>query len=198
MLVRVEDIKITKQMQSTPPKNMEERIQSKICFYQENGRFSKPIELDRLLVLTDGYISYMAAVKMGLDMVECEIVKGNRILNYSSKRNHIAPSRRMEAYNRHNGICCICGQHIDANEFTIEHWIPLHRGGTNEQSNLKIAHEHCNAMKGNVLPDDFKKLVITAAGYQARQDEDVAKAMVQIGIKIALSMTARKVKSFLF
>lgn len=49
-----------------------------------------------------------------------------------------------------------------------------------------------------MLPDDFKKLVITAAGYQARQDEDAAKAMVQIGIKIALSMTARKVKSFLF
>lgn len=198
MLVRVEDVKITKQMQATPPKNLDARMQSKISFYQENGRFSKPIELDKLLVLTDGYISYMAAVKMGLETVECEIVKGKRIIYYSNKRNHIAPSRRMEAYNQYNGICCICGQKVDTNEFTIDHWIPLHRGGTNEQSNLKIAHVHCNEMKGGVLPDDFKKLVVTTAEYQARQDEDVAKAMIQISIKIVLSMTARKVKSFLF
>lgn len=53
MLIKVEDIKTTKQMPSMPPKNVEKRIQSKICFYRENGRFLKPIELERAFILTD-------------------------------------------------------------------------------------------------------------------------------------------------
>lgn len=198
MLVNLGDIKITEKMLSTPPKNVEERIKSKICYYQKNGEFSKPIQLYKSLILKDGYITYLAAIEMGLEIIECEILSGDKTQYCSSKRNHIALSRKLKVYNRYNGVCCICGQQVDIDDFTIEHWIPLYRGGTNEQSNLRVAHEHCNALKGSVLPDDFKQLVITTAGYQARQDEAIARAMINIGIKIALSMAARKVKSFLF
>lgn len=47
--------------------------------------------------------------------------------------------------------CGICRLPVDDAEKTIDHIIPLSRGGTNECSNLQIAHSTCNKRKGNRL-----------------------------------------------
>lgn len=52
--------------------------------------------------------------------------------------------------------CHICGRLIDLKlsgmhpmGFTIDHLLPVSRGGTNEISNLHVAHRRCNTARGN-------------------------------------------------
>lgn len=63
---------------------------------------------------------------------------------------------------RDNNICYLCGEECDSNDYTyvndhfcmgkkyptIEHLIPMSRGGTNTWDNVKLAHNSCNATKG--------------------------------------------------
>lgn len=52
--------------------------------------------------------------------------------------------------------CSLCGLPVKDEEKTIDHIIPLSRGGTNECSNLQIAHSSCNKRKGNRLHGEAK------------------------------------------
>ena len=46
--------------------------------------------------------------------------------------------------------CGICGRAIsDADEFQVDHIVPITKGGTHELENLQPAHENCNKRKGN-------------------------------------------------
>ena len=65
---------------------------------------------------------------------------------------NIKPS---DIYKRDNGICGICGEHVDINVFTIDHIVPLSKGGDHIESNLQIAHRSCNSKKGPTLPHIF-------------------------------------------
>lgn len=49
---------------------------------------------------------------------------------------------------RDAGVCQICGRPIEGHG-TIDHIVPKSKGGTNELSNLQLAHERCNQRKGN-------------------------------------------------
>lgn len=58
------------------------------------------------------------------------------------------------------GVCGICGdpmdrtvQHPDPASSTLDHIVPLAKGGPHEQSNLQWAHRVCNIRKGARLPD---------------------------------------------
>lgn len=47
-------------------------------------------------------------------------------------------------------ICGICKKPIPTMaEATVDHKIPLSRGGSNRMDNLQLAHEECNQQKGN-------------------------------------------------
>lgn len=57
---------------------------------------------------------------------------------------------------RDNGICWLCGKpcNIDAdsndNEYpSIDHVVPISKGGKDEWSNIKLAHRLCNSLRGN-------------------------------------------------
>lgn len=64
---------------------------------------------------------------------------------------------------RDNGICHICGGKCDWNDYkiingkkyasktypTIDHLIPITKGGLHEWANISLAHFSCNASKGN-------------------------------------------------
>ena len=65
-------------------------------------------------------------------------------------------------YKRDKGICYICGNKCDYEDYTyrgntfiagnyypsIDHIIPISKGGTDEWNNLKLAHFKCNWVKG--------------------------------------------------
>ncbi len=54
-------------------------------------------------------------------------------------------------------ICCsICGQPIlKKQKMSIDHYIPKMHGGTDFRDNLFPAHQICNSIKGELMPDEF-------------------------------------------
>lgn len=72
-------------------------------------------------------------------------------------------------YERDKGICYICKRECDWNDKegfaigktypTIEHLIPLARGGKHSWNNVKLACHECNSKKSAVIPDNVKELI---------------------------------------
>lgn len=76
----------------------------------------------------------------------------------SSKRIRISPVIK-NAVAQKSDVCIYCGKPIEDEDFTLEHLVPLSRGGTNDISNLYPAHKRCNKMKGNMLQSEFNSCV---------------------------------------
>lgn len=57
-------------------------------------------------------------------------------------------------------LCCsICGQPILQNQqISLDHHIPKCRGGSDNASNLFIAHKICNSIKNDLMPANFEKI----------------------------------------
>lgn len=60
----------------------------------------------------------------------------------------IATAVKTKVLMRDNYVCWLCGKQI-YDRPTVDHVIPLSRGGGNRQSNLRAAHKHCNHRRGN-------------------------------------------------
>lgn len=52
---------------------------------------------------------------------------------------------------RRDGLVCrLCGGSIDhMRDVTVDHIVPVSRGGTDRLDNLQLAHERCNQVRGN-------------------------------------------------
>jgi 5-methylcytosine-specific restriction endonuclease McrA len=57
--------------------------------------------------------------------------------------------------------CAVCSEPIDLTllrtskmGLTVDHWIPLSKGGSDDMSNLRPAHWICNRRKSNSLPKE--------------------------------------------
>lgn len=66
-------------------------------------------------------------------------LKGARVENVS----------RAIVYERDGGLCGICSQSIAQKDFTLDHIIPLSRGGEHSYRNVQAAHRRCNSSKGS-------------------------------------------------
>lgn len=51
--------------------------------------------------------------------------------------------------------CYLCLKKIKFGEDSIEHKTPMCRGGTNERSNLDIAHKKCNSKKSHRTTEEY-------------------------------------------
>ena len=63
-----------------------------------------------------------------------------------------APFERVNwvlVYVRDNGICHICQEEVEDEDITMDHVVPLSRGGGFTYDNIKLAHRKCNSSKGN-------------------------------------------------
>lgn len=95
--------------------------------------------------------------------------KTKRICNHcvsKVKKTHSTKSLK-ELYKRDKGICYICGTKCDYEDYTyrgntfiagnyypsIDHVIPLNKGGKDEWNNLKLAHRICNSLKRDKVFD---------------------------------------------
>ena len=77
-----------------------------------------------------------------------------------TKRIFFSPETRKLIYGKSN-VCAICGKPITEEDFTIDHIVPLSRGGNNKLENLRPTHEKCNLLKGNLLDMELLNMIAT-------------------------------------
>lgn len=70
--------------------------------------------------------------------------------------------------------CSICGQPITKKQkMSIDHHIPRMHGGTDYRENLFPAHQICNSIKGDLMPEEF----------EARKEDLFGRALVSWKLK---------------
>lgn len=84
-------------------------------------------------------------------------------------RRCFTSKERSEIYIRDKGKCGICGKFIPLNEFTIDHIVPISKGGTYDYDNLQCCCFKCNQLKSNEMPDDFYGKMFIALINHAKQ-----------------------------
>ncbi len=59
---------------------------------------------------------------------------------------------RQAIIERDASMCHICGLFVPPDQMSLDHVIPLARGGAHTADNLKVAHRRCNSRKNATLP----------------------------------------------
>lgn len=80
----------------------------------------------------------------------------DRMAYVSAMRKNFGPRMRRRVFRRdgHRCVFCLGWGSATHRKLTLDHVIPLARGGTNEESNLVTSCERCNTVKGARMPDD--------------------------------------------
>lgn len=89
------------------------------------------------------------------------------------KRKQFSPTERTKIYNKNRGRCAICGKFVPYDNFTVDHIIPLAKGGTNVMDNLQVACNVCNLIKQDILPEDLMKKLTEIILYQMKNSYDI-------------------------
>jgi len=84
----------------------------------------------------------------------------------------MSTSTRHKVYQQGNGICAICGKPVSYEEFTIDHILPLSRGGSNDLNNLQIACRGCNELKNNRTDSELNKGLATILSHHLTSNPD--------------------------
>lgn len=69
-----------------------------------------------------------------------------------TKRISISSATRHRVYDTGNGCCFYCRHRIPFDEFTVDHQVPVVKGGSNSINNLVAACAPCNTAKGDRMP----------------------------------------------
>jgi len=56
---------------------------------------------------------------------------------------------------RAEGVCYFCGKKVPPKELTMEHVVPIIRGGTTSKGNVVPACKECNSKKKYLLPIEW-------------------------------------------
>lgn len=90
----------------------------------------------------------------------------------TKERKWFTLEERKAIHKANYGICACCGKKLTVKSMTIEHIIPLLRGGTNDFENLTILCYDCNQLKGNLLylPNGFYSALRNKPRYTQMQN----------------------------
>lgn len=75
-----------------------------------------------------------------------------------AERRKFSDYEKKTIYAKSDGKCEICGRQVKFKDMTVDHKIPLTKGGTNELENLQLAHLGCNRAKADMLYEEFLSL----------------------------------------
>lgn len=64
--------------------------------------------------------------------------------------------QRAHLVNKYGSICYLCRSPFKSmKDITLDHWMPLSKGGEDNLDNYRLAHEGCNKLKSNLTPEQF-------------------------------------------
>ncbi|MGV7929140.1 MAG: HNH endonuclease [Spirochaetota bacterium] len=78
------------------------------------------------------------------------------------REKHRARELRATAWWRKkiaSGVCHYCGNRVQPADLTMDHLIPLSRGGRSERFNIVAACKECNNRKKNLLPAEWDEYI---------------------------------------
>lgn len=119
---------------------------------------------------TTNYVTTKTCVKAAFEIaaLSYEVRSGNDI----KKRKNLSKKKKMLYAT--NKLCHWCKMEMSYKEATVEHLVPLSKGGTNDIKNLRLAHQSCNQDRGNKMPTDEQAIKASLED----QEEAVAKMRV--------------------
>lgn len=75
--------------------------------------------------------------------------------------------QRNQLINQYGAECYICHEPIEkAGDITIDHWMPLSKGGSDTLDNYRLAHDKCNHLKSNLTPQEYAEFQIGKIQWQ--------------------------------
>ena len=138
----------------------------------------------------------------GFKSIPAASVKNISSSNSSAKiiktpRRCFTAKERRDIYVRDKGICGICGKFVPPDSFTIDHIVPISKGGTYEYSNLQCCCRKCNQLKADALPDDFFQVMLSVVDYQIsdKHNKKIKKGIKKIYKKAYKSSNSSEKKS---
>ncbi len=86
-----------------------------------------------------------------------------------AERNKARQLRRTRWWQRKtsSGTCYYCGKKVGINALTMDHIIPLSRGGRSTKDNLVPCCKRCNTRKKNALPVEWQEYMDTLAAKKS-------------------------------
>lgn len=157
---RCENCEKIKRLQNPPKKEKKQptRKQAAKRMTTESKRFNRGVQLGMK------FCSCGAPIESSKQFcLECSQRRKNRH-NNAKKQKRLRASFTKETaqisvqtlYERDHGICWLCGQpcNLDAdpnaNDYpSIDHVVPISKGGKDEWKNVRLAHRICNSLRGN-------------------------------------------------
>lgn len=71
---------------------------------------------------------------------------------YKLKERRTKQFIRKQLINKNGAVCAICGNPIETmKDCTIDHIIPISKGGLTTIENCQLAHKNCNVKKGDKI-----------------------------------------------
>jgi 5-methylcytosine-specific restriction endonuclease McrA len=66
--------------------------------------------------------------------------------------------------------CALSGRQLTPETASLDHIVPLSRGGTHDRSNLWVVDQHVNTAKGTLTVDEFVAMCRDVARRQAERN----------------------------
>ena len=85
-------------------------------------------------------------------------IYSRRLSASRSPRQPLDPDVKAAIFEEQDGLCYLCGESLYGrldDPLSIEHKIPISRGGSDDVSNIALAHLSCNMRKGTKTPEEF-------------------------------------------
>lgn len=101
---------------------------------------------------TPGKCKSYYPVDTSVTEIEPDINVGNK---KKVKRKQYSENQRKIIYQRADGRCQLCGRKIEFNDMTVDHIIPISKGGSNDMDNTEATCFPCNQFKSNIFPEEF-------------------------------------------
>jgi len=104
-------------------------------------------------------LAYARAYRLAHPEVRKAYSTTERELAASRERRHLrrtrqasVPSERVDVsvlLERDRGLCGICGKKVKRGDVSLDHILPVSRGGPHTYANVRVAHLRCNMLRGN-------------------------------------------------
>lgn len=76
-----------------------------------------------------------------------------------ANRRRLTKAERQAVYDKMGGYCAYCGTSISLKAMQADHVVPLHKGGSDEVSNMLPACRSCNHYKSTLTVEQFRGCV---------------------------------------